>query len=94
VTTSLPLIPGHALTILLQEENRAIIGYRDRAYLQWRPEVMVQAANTVLKRITDGEIGLVIGARFSLRDAAAAYRLVENRESIGKVLLRPSSYGR
>ena len=81
--------PGHAPTTVLQEENRAVIGYRGRAYLTRRPEVMVQTAKAVLKRVTDGDIRLVIGARFPLREAAAAHRLVEQRESVGKVLLLP-----
>ena len=72
-----------------QEENRAVIGYRGRAYLKRGPEVMVQAANAMLKRVADGEIRLVIGGRFALSDATAAHRGIENRENIGKILLFP-----
>ncbi len=81
--------PGHAPTNILQEENRAVIGYRGRAYLKRRPEVMVQAANAMLKRAADGEIRLVIGGRFALSDATAAHRCVESRENVGKILLFP-----
>lgn len=80
---------GHAPTTILQEENRAVIGYRGRAYLKRHPEVMVQAATAVLQHVADGDVRLVIGGRFALRDAAAAHQFVEGRESVGKVLLFP-----
>ncbi len=80
---------GHAPTTILQEENRAVIGYRGRAYLKRRPAVMTQAATAVLQHVADGDVRLVIGGRFALRDAAAAHQFVEGRESVGKVLLFP-----
>lgn len=50
---------------------------------------MVQAATAVLQRVADGDVRLVIGGRFAVRDAAAAHQCVEGRESVGKVLLFP-----
>lgn len=81
--------PGNVQTNVLQIENRAVVGYRGRAYLERRPEVMTRAGNAVLEYLATGKVQPVIGERFLLGDAAASHRLVESRRSVGKVLLFP-----
>lgn len=81
--------PGNAPTNLLQIENCAIIGYRGRAYLKRRPEVMIEAGNRVLEYLASGKIQQVVAERFPLSEASSSHRFVESRTNIGKVLLVP-----
>ncbi|MGH7949366.1 MAG: zinc-binding dehydrogenase [Candidatus Binataceae bacterium] len=37
----------------------------------------------------DGELKLVIGKKFALKDAAEAHRFIESRQSTGKLVLIP-----
>lgn len=68
---------------------RSVIGYSTNTYRRLRPAALRPAAEAVLGMLTDGRLKLVIGARFPLAQAAAAHRLVEGRQSTGKVLLLP-----
>ncbi len=53
-----------------------------REELEWR-------AGDVLSWIADGKLSLRISERFPLRDAAEAHRLLESRQTTGKLLLIP-----
>lgn len=55
---------------------------KDRAELELR-------AGAVLGAVAAGKLGVRIGARFPLRDAAEAHRALEGRRTTGKVLLLP-----
>ena len=39
--------------------------------------------------VADGRLDVRVGARFPLREAAAAHRALESRSTTGKVLLEP-----
>lgn len=54
-----------------------------------RPAVAVAALRTLIGHVAAGQITIKIGHVLPLAHAAAAHRLIENRESTGKVILKP-----
>ena len=81
--------PGTVRTNELHPSNRAVIGYSSGSYRKLRPEALRPAAEASLRLVADDKVHVLIGARFALRNAAEAHRLVESREGHGKVLLTP-----
>jgi NADPH2:quinone reductase len=81
--------PAMVGTELLHPTNRAVIGYSSGHYRAARPAALRPAADGVIAAIQAGDLRLVIGARFPLREAAEAHRLIESRKSHGKILLTP-----
>jgi NADPH2:quinone reductase len=57
-------------------------------YARTRAE-LDERAGAVLELVERGQLRVRVGARFPLRDAAAAHRALEGRETTGKVLLIP-----
>ena len=79
--------PGTVRTNELHPSNRAVVGYSSGSYRKLRPEALRPAAEASLRLVAEGKVHVVVGARFPLRDAAEAHRLVESRAGHGKVLL-------
>lgn len=57
-------------------------------YTATRPELL-QRAGAVLGAIAGGSLRIAIGGRYSLDEAAEAYRALEGRRSTGKLLIIP-----
>jgi NADPH2:quinone reductase len=57
-------------------------------YVATTEELRARAAD-VLGGIAGGELRVAIGGRFALEEAAEAYRMLEGRRSVGKLLLVP-----
>jgi len=53
------------------------------------PELVERAANDVLRLWESGAVRPIVGAEYPLEDAASAHRLIESRQSTGKVVLIP-----
>jgi NADPH2:quinone reductase len=53
------------------------------------PDLVARAAQDVLKLWQGGAVRPVVGAEYPLEDAAEAHRLIESRQSTGKVVLIP-----
>jgi NADPH2:quinone reductase len=70
-------------------DNKSIVGYSTGGHRRLRPEALRQPGLAVLKLLVQGRWKPIIGARFPLVQAAVAQRMVEDRESTGKVLLIP-----
>ena len=73
----------------LYGDNKSVIGYSTGGHRRTRPEALRQPGNAALKLLIQGRWKPVIGARFPLAQAAMAHRMIEDRESTGKVLLIP-----
>lgn len=73
----------------LYGDNKSIIGYSTGGHRRSRPEALRQPGNAALKLLIQGRWKPVIGARLPLAQAATAHRMIEDRESTGKVLLVP-----
>ena len=54
-----------------------------------QPELRLRATQTLIARLTDGGIRPLIHVRLPLKDARRAHEMLEGRQVIGKVLLKP-----
>lgn len=69
--------------------NRSVIGYSSAHYRAHRPDVLRPAAEGMIDLAAKGRLIVPVAARFPLEDAAEAHRLIESRQTKGKVLLHP-----
>ena len=53
------------------------------------PELVARAAKDVVRLWEGGAVRPIVGAELPLEDAAEAHRLIESRQSTGKVVLIP-----
>jgi NADPH2:quinone reductase len=74
---------------LLVGRNIAVNGFYLGRLLAHRPEVVRAAIDELVPLWRAGVIRPVVGAEFPLAQAADAHRLIESRESTGKVVLAP-----
>ncbi|WP_408011389.1 zinc-binding alcohol dehydrogenase family protein [Pseudalkalibacillus sp. A8] len=68
---------------------RSVVGYSLGSYRKYRPEALQKTAEKVIPLLANGDIQMVIGERFSLSEASKAHEWIEQRKSVGKVLLFP-----
>jgi NADPH2:quinone reductase len=73
----------------LYGDNKAVIGYSTGGHRRTRPDVLRAPGLAAFKLLAAGRWKPLIGARYPLAQAAIAHRMIEDRESIGKVLLIP-----
>lgn len=78
-----------AATPRLLFENKSVHGFHLGHAFEHRPERTTAVAPDLLQRIGSGDLEVVVERTFPLADAAAAHEHLENRESVGKVVLEP-----
>ncbi|MEH7254905.1 quinone oxidoreductase [Neobacillus niacini] len=76
---------GTVTTSQLNPGSRSILGYSMRNN---SPEETIQTVNIVIKLIQNGDIRFIIGKKFDLSQAYEAHQWVENRQNIGKTLIK------
>ncbi|MFB6223875.1 MAG: zinc-binding alcohol dehydrogenase family protein [Haloarcula sp.] len=81
-------IPAAATPRLLFE-NKSVLGFHLGHTFKHHPERVATVARQLLEQIAADDLEVVIDRTFPLADAATAHEYVENRESVGKVLLEP-----
>jgi NADPH:quinone reductase len=74
---------------LLVGRNIAVRGFYLGRLMAHRPDVVREAIGELVPLWREGAIRPVVGAEFPLEQAADAHRLIESRESTGKVVLAP-----
>jgi NADPH2:quinone reductase len=74
---------------LLVGRNVGVQGFYMGRLLRHRPEVVQEAIGELVELWRTGAVKPVVGATFPLDEVAAAHRLVEERRSVGKVVLVP-----
>jgi NADPH2:quinone reductase len=79
-------IPTVAVNRLLLR-NISVVGAAWGAWLRGDPGVFATTAAALLPMIASGRVAPVVGATFSLDDAADALRLIDERRATGKVVL-------
>jgi NADPH2:quinone reductase len=79
-----PLDPGP-----LVGRNLGLQGFYLGRLMRHRPDIVRQATREVVELWERGEVKPLVGATFSLAEAPAAHRLIEERRSVGKVVLVP-----
>jgi NADPH:quinone reductase-like Zn-dependent oxidoreductase len=76
-------------TALMVGRNLALQGFYLGRLMKLRPDVVRQAIDEVLALWEAGAVKPLVGATFPLERAGDAHRLIEERKSIGKVVLVP-----
>ncbi|HYG57861.1 MAG TPA: NADPH:quinone oxidoreductase family protein [Symbiobacteriaceae bacterium] len=76
-------------TAMLVGRNIGVEGFYLGRLIARTPDLVKQAAEAVISLWRAGEVRPLVGVRFPLGEAAAAHRLIEERRSIGKVVLEP-----
>jgi NADPH:quinone reductase len=74
---------------LLVGRNVSLVGFYLGRLMRYRPDIVQQATQELVELWQQGAIRPVVGATFPLAQAADAHRLIEERKSVGKVVLVP-----
>jgi NADPH2:quinone reductase len=69
--------------------NLGVLGFYLGRLMRHRPDVVGEAIGEVVELWSSGAVRPVVGATFPLEEVADAHRLVEERRSVGKVVLVP-----
>ena len=69
--------------------NIGVHGFYLGRLIARNPELVARAAQDVLRLWEGGAVRPIVGAEFPLEQAAEAHRLIESRQSTGKVVLIP-----
>jgi NADPH:quinone reductase len=69
--------------------NLGVLGFYLGRLMRHRPEVVREAIGEVVELWSSRAVRPVVGATFALDEVADAHRLVEERRSVGKVVLVP-----
>lgn len=81
--------PGEVETTRLLFENKSVEGFHLGNALQRDPQRILQSVPELQQLLAAGELEVVVGETFPLEDAAEAHEAIENRETTGKVVLKP-----
>lgn len=74
----------------LLASNKIILGYYlGGRYFMHNPQPMMEASLRLLALVLGGQVQPVIGRRFPLDEAVAAFNHMQNRESVGKIVINP-----
>jgi NADPH2:quinone reductase len=74
---------------LVVGRNVSLVGFYLGRLMRHRPDVVRGATAELVALWEQGAVRPVVGATFPLAEAAAAHRLIEERKSVGKVVLVP-----
>ncbi|MFD2446917.1 zinc-binding alcohol dehydrogenase family protein [Bacillus sp. CGMCC 1.16607] len=78
---------GNFKTNDLHSSCRSVLGFSLGTTRKERPHLLQETAKQVLQLLADGHLHIKIGHHFPLQDAVSAHKLIESRQSVGKVLL-------
>lgn len=81
--------PGQPDTSTLLFNNYTVYGYHLGQSIQRDPERVLSAVPHLTELLTGGDLEVIVGETFALEDAADAHEYIENRQSVGKVVLEP-----
>ena len=76
----------------LEHHNQAIVGFRIFGFAE-TPSIIQEALGELIGFVLAGKIKIQSGGAFPLAKAADVHRLIEDRESTGKIVLQPWNEG-
>jgi NADPH:quinone reductase len=76
-------------TALIVGRNLAVQGFYLGRLMKLQPQVVQEATREVVELWEQGAVKPLVGATFALREAPQAHALIEERRSVGKVVLVP-----
>jgi NADPH2:quinone reductase len=80
---------GDISPALLVGRNVGLQGFYLGRLMRHRPDLVKAATDELMSLWAEGAVRPVVGATFPLSEAADAHRLIEERRSVGKVVLVP-----
>lgn len=78
---------GNFKTNLLHSSCRSVLGFSLGTTRNERPDLLKETAEKVFKLIENADLEMKIGHHFQLEDVVEAHRLIESRQSTGKIIL-------
>jgi NADPH:quinone reductase len=69
--------------------NQSVIGFNIGLYFGLRPHIAVGALTELIGLVASGTVKVQISERLALSEAQHAHQLLEDRRSIGKIILKP-----
>lgn len=85
--------PGLVPSNSLHSRSCSLVGYSTSTYRRSRPHEAHEAGRVMLSLLDAGKLKIFLGEEFPLEDATSAHRLIESRDSVGKILLMTSKNG-
>ncbi|UTF55467.1 quinone oxidoreductase family protein [Natronosalvus rutilus] len=82
-------VPASAENRRLLFENKSVIGFHLGQASRHDPARIMQAIPDLTQGLADGELEVIVGETFALEDAIEAHQFIEDRKSVGKVVLIP-----
>jgi NADPH2:quinone reductase len=76
-------------TALIVGRNLAVQGFYLGRLMKLQPDVVHEATREVVELWEQGAVKPLVGATFSLEQTGEAHRLIEERRSVGKIVLVP-----
>ena len=80
--------PGRVETTRLLFENVSVIGFHLGQAMGRDPQRALKAVPELRELLASGDLEIVVGETFPLEDADEAHAAIENRETVGKVVLK------
>jgi NADPH2:quinone reductase len=81
--------PGEIDTASVFFENQSVIGFHLGQAMLHEPSRVMEAVPDLTQGLTSGELEVIVGETFDLAEAAEAHGHIEDRNSVGKVVLEP-----
>jgi NADPH2:quinone reductase len=81
--------PANASNQRLLFENKSVVGFHLGQASRHDPSRVMKAVPEVTDGLENGDLTVVVGETFDLDDAGEAHAFIEERDSIGKVVLTP-----
>ena len=72
---------------ILHSANKALIGFSFGHYRRFRPEIVAKTMTKVINLLENNQIEILLSKSFPLKEASQAHRYIEERRSLGKVIL-------
>ncbi|WP_312907260.1 quinone oxidoreductase family protein [Natronosalvus caseinilyticus] len=82
-------VPASAENRRLLFENKSVVGFHLGQASRHDPKRIMQAIPDLTQGLADGELEVIVGETFALEDASEAHQFIEDRKSVGKVVLIP-----
>lgn len=79
---------GYVSTVRLQEQHQTVTGYRGRLLLRDRPGVVMDGIAAGLQLVRSKDVEILVDSVLPLDEAREAFRRLQQRESVGKIVLR------
>ncbi|MFC7238377.1 zinc-binding alcohol dehydrogenase family protein [Saliphagus sp. GCM10025317] len=82
-------VPASAENRRLLFENKSVIGFHLGQASRHDPKRIMRAVPDLTRGLADGDLEVIVGETFALEDTSEAHQFIEDRKSVGKVVLIP-----